>query len=256
MSPVGEIRVRAVRRHHQLRRVVRARTRARGLRIARGEPPAAGIVGADHDRVVDLVGEIGVPASRVEGEVPGPRARPGARPRDLGERAPGLVQAVGVDRVGAQIDGEDMTAVGARDDLVRVRPLLPRARRRTAVHHQIRALAQCARRLNRMHGDTSRAVVRAQQPPPARMHRQLAGCLAAAAPGAEDLTVGQSYGGHPALRPLVHGVQRSAVRVYGEVRRVADTGDRPLARDTATAGVVRRHTDTGAAPSAEVYVPM
>ncbi|MGX1273784.1 hypothetical protein RKD18_006978 [Streptomyces phaeoluteigriseus] len=175
------------------------------------------------------------------------RARPRPGLRDLGQRARPPVQAVGVHRVGAEVHGEDVPAVRCRDDLVRVRTLLPRSGCRTAVGDQGGALAERARGVDRVHGDRARAVVGAQQPAPARMHRQVAGVRPARRAAAQHLAVRRAHGGHGPALALLDGVQRPAVGVHREIRRVRDAGDRAGARDPAGHGVVRGDADALAA---------
>ncbi len=176
-----------------------------------------------------------------------PRAWAGSRAGDLGERALRLVEVVGVHRVRAQVDGEDMAAVGAGEDLVGVRAVLVRARRRTGVRDQVGALAECAGGLDRVHGHTAGAVVGAEQPAPARMHRQMTRRRPAAAAAAQDLAVGQPDRGHGTVLALVHRVQRAPVRVDREIRRVRDVPDGAHARDPARPDVVRGDPDALAA---------
>lgn len=174
-------------------------------------------------------------------------ARPGAGDGDLGQRARPLVQPVGADGVGAQVHGEDVAAVRGGDDLVRVRALLPRPGRRAGGGDQVGAFAERPRGVDRVHGDRARAVVGAQQPAPARVHRQMTGVGPARRPAPQHLAVRDAHGGHGAALALLDGVQRPAVRVDREVRRVRDAGDRPGPGDPAGRGVVRGDADAAAA---------
>ncbi len=71
-----------------------------------------------------------------------PRPGPRVRLRHLRQGARRLVEAVAVDGVRAEVDREDMAAVRAGEELVRVRSLLPGTGWRSGVRDQVGALAE------------------------------------------------------------------------------------------------------------------
>lgn len=142
VAPVGEVDVRPVSGDHRLGGVADAGSRTGGLPGPRGEGAGGGVVRADDHGVVQLAGQVGEAPAGMEGQVAGAGAGRQSGPRDLGERPGGRVEPVGVDGVGAQVDGEDVTAVGRGDDLVGVRSALTGSGRRRAVGDQVGALPQ------------------------------------------------------------------------------------------------------------------